>query len=437
MGLDSQGRVWFSPNISNPFYFDGRRFKRLGSFPVTGSSCIVSDNRGGLWFCNDQGAVYHTETRTRLYNTTHGLAGPIVQTIYADSSGGVWMGTKNDGISYFRDGRWVTINRRQGLPGLNIRALLASPGGQIVAATFLNGIAVYRGKRWQRLPVGIVGNEIHAVGHAPDGSVWLGTSSGASRYHNGYWYNYANEFSTPDIRSFAFDPTGAVWLGTFGAGVYRFDGKQWNNYDLIAGLASNHVVGIHLTPEGFWFVHEQKGATLYDGESWKAFNDRNTNGLLDPSYPIQATHLDTQLMLHLGSKGGGVVRKPLRGRWQRVGQMVGSSSKGVVHAMTQDHEGHMWFATKGGVYQLKNNVLKQYTKRDGLPDNEAFAIAAEGEKIWIGTKKGVACFDGTSWRSFTKDMGLVSDHITVISISPTGEKWFGSPQDGLTIYRGE
>jgi hypothetical protein len=34
-------------------------------------------------------------------------------------------------------------------------------------------------------------------------------------------------------------------------------------------------------------------------------------------------------------------------------------------------------------------------------------------------------------------MGLVSNHIATITVTPWGEKWFGSKYDGLTVYRGE
>ncbi len=437
VGLDSSGNVWFSPNISNPFYYDGRRFHRTEKFPWTGSTCITNDRKGGLWFCNAQGAVHHNSERTRAYDTTHGLAGPVVQAIHVDAGGGVWFGTKDNGISYLREGRWTTINRRQGLTNLDIRAIASGPAGSILAATHLNGIAHYQNRRWYSFSSGIVGNKIHAVAHAHDGSVWLGTGSGASRYHNGYWYNYASEFTTPDVRSFTFDPTGAVWIGTFGAGIYRHQGREWKVTDVLSGIGSNNIVGTHLTPEGLWLIHEQKGASLFDGKEWKLFDNNNTVGLLDPAYPAQATHLDKDLTLYIGFKGGGVVKRPLRGRWQRIGFMSGAGGRGVVNSISSDDDGALWFGTKIGLYRMKGNDTKHFTKSDGLPDTQVLAVATEGNKVWIGTNKGVACFDGTSWRSFNKEMGLVSDSISLISVSPTGEKWFGSPLDGLTIYRGE
>ncbi len=437
IGVSSDGRVWFSPNIANPFYRRGRRFVTIRSFPVVGSTCIVSDRKGGLWFCNDQGAVHYKNGRGRLYTTEHGLAGSFVQSIYVDRSGGTWFGLRQNGITYFRDGRWVSMGLYQGLSGMDIRGIVGGYNGKIYATTHLNGAVEYQNGRWKRLPVGISGNRINQISCAPDGSVWIGTSSGASRYFKGYWYNYTNVLPNPDVRGFAFDPAGNTWIGTFGGGVVKFNGKKWKVFEMLDGLASNKIVGAGITPEGIWFAHEQKGASLYTAGHWKTFNRRNTRYSINPAYLIQKLYIDPQYGLWLGTRGGGVINYPLRGRWHQIRQMRGAATKGMVNDIAVDAKRRVWFATKNGLYRYFRGRLKRFSTRDGLPDNNVLAVAIEKNKIWLGTKKGVAVFDGMSWRTFSKETGLASDHITVIAITPWGEKWFGTAHDGITIYRGE
>lgn len=438
IGRDTEGRIWLSPAISTPFYFQNNRFTKLKNFPEVGSTCIVSDGKGGLWFCNDQGAVFYNGEKARLYTTEHGLAGPKVQAIYADAGGGVWLGTKDSGLSYFREGRWTTISRSRGLPATDIRALLGAPGGRVLLVSFLDGVHRYEDRRWFSLPTGIAGNKINAISHAPDGSVWVGTDSGASRFHKGYWFNYTSQLPNPDIRSFTFDPTGVLWIGTYGGGVVRFDGKQWKTIEMLGGLADNHIVGSALSPEGLWFVHPQKGISLLVGEEWKTFTSDSTAGALPSAYELQGIHMDQRRQLWIGSNGAGITIRPLDGAWKTLSQMKGAAGKGAVYGISTDAKGFAWVAAKDGLYKIQGETVKQrFTKRDGLPEERVLSVATEGEKVWIGTQKGVACYDGTSWRAFNTEMGLVSNHITVISISPYGEKWFGSAQDGLTIYRGE
>ncbi len=435
--VNRAGQVWFSPNTGKPFYLQGRRYVKIKRFPVIGSTCIKEDARGGLWFCNDQGAIYYKNGRGKLYTTEHGLTRGVVQTIHIDPSDGVWLGTRSGGISYYKNNRWVTMNISSGLPGKDVRGITGGPGGQLFAATHLNGAVRYKGGRWHRLPVGVVGNQIRAVAYSPDGSVWLGTASGASRYYKGYWFNYTNVLPNPDVRSFTFDPEGNVWIGTYGGGVVRFNGKKWKTFEMLDGLASNRIVASALTPEGIWFAHEQKGLSLYTAGKWKTFTAKNPRHTLNPAYKILTMFTAPDYSISIGSLGGGVTRHRVDGTWRKVRQMRGAATKGVVSGIAKDKNGRWWFGAKNGLYSLYKGKLKRYTKRDGLPHNHVLTVAADGNKIWLGTKKGVAVFDGNSWRSFTQDDGLAHNHVTTITVTPWGEKWFGTANDGLTIYRGE
>ncbi len=437
IGHDSRGRVWFSPNIATPFYRKGNRFIKVRKFPFVGSACIVSDRKGGVWFCSEQGAVHYKGGTIQTYTVDHGLAGLAVQSIYVDVSGGVWLGTKSKGISYFKKGRWYTMNRANGLPGLNIKAILGASGGELVAATFLSGISRYREGHWQRMPVGIVGNRIQVIAYAPDGAVWVGTRSGVSRYFQGYWFNLTPILPHPDVRAVTFDPMGRVWIGTYGGGIVRYDGKKWKTYDVMDGLASNKIVGAAITPDGLWFAHEYKGITLYNGKAWKVFRERNTSGVLSSTFPVSRIVVDHKFRLWIASKGGGLVVRSLGGGWKKVGELRTGTKRGIVYDVAGDTKGRVWIATKAGLYRYQAGRLKRFTRKDGLPSNKILSVSTEGSKVWVGTPRGVACLDGLAWRRFTRDAGLASNVIATIGITPWGVKWFGSAYDGLTIYRGE
>lgn len=434
----SDGRIWFSPNILKPFYKRGKRFVRLRSFPVVGSTCIVPDKKGGLWFCNDQGAIYYKNGRGKLYTVSHGLAGPFVQNIYIDVSGGVWMGTRRNGISYYRNGQWVNMSIAQGLPGRNIKGIVGASGGRLFAATFLNGAAVYQSGKWGRLPVGIVGNRINTIAHGPDGAIWIGTASGASRYYKRYWYNYTSTSILPnvDVRAFAFEPSGAVWIGTYGGGIVRFDGRKWKTFDTTDGLASNKIIGAGLTPEGLWFLHPLEGISLYNGSQWKTFTKESHGSVMSASHPFDTFHITSDFTVWAGTKGSGPIFRKPGSNFRRFAKMTGAATRGIIYAIATDKQGNHWFGTRYGLYRYSKGKLKRFTTRTGLPNNRVLAVAAEGNNIWIGTPKGAACFDGTSWRTFTQDMGLASSHVTTITVTPWGEKWFGTKYDGVTVYRG-
>lgn len=437
IGADEQGRIWFSPNIATPFYRQGERFVPVKNFPVVGATCVVGDTEGGVWFCSDQGAIHYKNDQPRVFSVDHGLAGINVQSILVDAGGGVWMGTRQKGISYYKSGRWVTMDRRHGLPGVNIKAILPAPGGQLLAATHLSGLAMYVAGRWQRMAVGIVGNKIQAIAYAPDGAVWVGTASGVSRYFQGYWYNLTLILPHPDVRAIAFDPAGRVWIGTYGGGVVQYDGQNWKTFDVMNGLASNKIVGAGLTPEGLWFAHEHKGVTQFDGKDWKVHRGSNTGGVLSPKYPIHRMYVDKDFRLWIASRGDGLIVRQPNGSWSKVPGLRSGTQQGVVYDVASDASSRVWIATKAGLFRYENGQLKHFTRNEGLPHQHVLAVSTEGDKVWVGTPEGVGCLDGLAWRTFTRDAGLAANQVSLITVTPWGEKWFGSILDGLTIYRGQ
>jgi hypothetical protein len=46
--------------------------------------------------------------------------------------------------------------------------------------------------------------------------------------------------------------------------------------------------------------------------------------------------------------------------------------------------------------------------------------------MWFGTEGGVSRYDGTNWKSFTREDGLVDDLVRAILEDREGNLWFGT-----------
>ena len=70
----------------------------------------------------------------------------------------------------------------------------------------------------------------------------------------------------------------------------------------------------------------------------------------------------------------------------------------MVYCAIQDDRGYMWFGTDNGVSQFDGREFKNFTKTDGLPDNEALDFFKDSQgRIWIFTLNGkVGFIDGDS-----------------------------------------
>ena len=59
------------------------------------------------------------------------------------------------------------------------------------------------------------------------------------------------------------DDQGRAWVGTWGAGLSRFDGKQWVTFTTDEGLPSNHIFMAEFDEEGLW-IGSSHGMALLD-----------------------------------------------------------------------------------------------------------------------------------------------------------------------------
>lgn len=70
----------------------------------------------------------------------------------------------------------------------------------------------------------------------------------------------------------------------------------------------------------------------------------------------------------------------------------------------EDREGRLWFTAVGeGVVVYDGERFRTFTVADGLPGNTIRAIVeAEDGKLWVGTTRGLALFDGETFMAFDR-----------------------------------
>ena len=91
-------------------------------------------------------------------------------------------------------------------------------------------------------------------------------------------------------------------------------------------------------------------------------------------------------------------------------------------------DGTVWVATtSNGISRFDGTGWKSFTVDDGLIDNSTSAIRVHPNgSVWIGTPEGVSRFDGVNWISYTTDDGLLNNKVEQISIAPDGTVCFAT-----------
>jgi ligand-binding sensor domain-containing protein/two-component sensor histidine kinase len=65
----------------------------------------------------------------------------------------------------------------------------------------------------------------------------------------------------------------------------------------------------------------------------------------------------------------------------------------TVYSMCQDKDGFMWFATENGLSRFDGTHFKNFTVKEGLPDNEVLILYPDSKgRLWIGTFSKELCY---------------------------------------------
>jgi hypothetical protein len=65
----------------------------------------------------------------------------------------------------------------------------------------------------------------------------------------------------------------------------------------------------------------------------------------------------------------------------------------TVYCMTQDKDGFLWFGTEVGLSRFDGTHFKNFTRKDGLPDNEIIQLFADSKgRVWISPFKKAVCY---------------------------------------------
>jgi DNA-binding NtrC family response regulator/streptogramin lyase len=95
----------------------------------------------------------------------------------------------------------------------------------------------------------------------------------------------------------------------------------------------------------------------------------------------------------------------------------------------------MWFGTEGGVSRYDGKEFINFTKEDGLANNDVRCVHCDPDDIlWFGTfGGGVSRYDGQGFVNFAAADGF-SNHVLAIYRDEDGAVWFGTLSEGVFRY---
>jgi ligand-binding sensor domain-containing protein len=234
--------------------------KPAAEFPALQS--FIAGDKNRLWISGVDDKLYYYENDKLHLAADLSDRGEIIFNLYPDRHGQLWVqqapGRKpiTGLLKITQDNRIVEYNENAGFKS-RMLVVKESPSGVLYSAGIGTDSYLYRydatSDRFTNLSVKMhfphdMNFEVHDIAIAANGTIWLASTAGLLRYHNGSIERiYTEDLREQEAVAVVIDRDGAVWFMTESRGIVKYDHENFAFFDQKAGLGSNLMVFRSLT----------------------------------------------------------------------------------------------------------------------------------------------------------------------------------------------
>lgn len=378
---------------------------------------LYFDHFGFMWMGTYDGLNRYDGYNFKVFRNNWGVENSLVNNHITALNGDqdrIWIGTQK-GISYYsyQDGEFHNLKYlekgRQADLSFSVNSIAVDKGGNVFIATDEHGLFMLKKDAVLAEQVGLNANKIHAIKAlcVDEGQdLWFYAKDyGLCRYNIKSRKTRLNNASVRNVTSIINGKNRTLWIGTE-HGLYAFD-KSGNSLKQVDQYpVSDNIMGLMLDGnEKLWISTDGNGLRVYD------------------------TKLNSLNSLPTGRNKG----------------FISSNSIGQV---VEDNEKRKWIATlRGGVNIIdQENAQFQTIKNDPLNKNSLinnFVLSFcedSTRNIWIGTDGGglsVWNRKANTFTNYAKNGGsgtLKSNFITSILADDENKVWVGSFSGGIDRF---
>lgn len=350
--------------------------------PQITALCLAQDKDGYLWIGTQSGLARFDGVRFTNYlpQDTPALPAVWIRTLLSGSDGRLWIGTYK-GLAVRSDGEFQPIApadpRRW--PALDVRALAETADHRILAATG-DGLFEVRGGRLHPLPGPDPSLSLLV---RPDG-LWVGTRGGVERIRAGRGMHLRlPEPSRSASVDHLIEAQGRLWAGT-SAGLFALLGEEWIPIPVDPGFDGSPVGAMLADRDGNLWVGSNGGLARFRGGAVVEFEPD-----LGPHAFRQVVSMleDREGNLWLGSQLDGIAR--LWNGWTRRYGATQGLNDPIVWSVAPAGDGRTWVGSNDGLSLFDGTRFTLVVPGKDLPHPHAYNLLAEGDTVWIGTRRGL------------------------------------------------
>ncbi|MGE4540500.1 MAG: two-component regulator propeller domain-containing protein [Bacteroidales bacterium] len=386
---------------------------------------LVGDT--AIWATTDYGFQVFDLQGQKVYNTRYssddpfGVSSSGLTSIFADSNGGVWIGGNGYGLNYY-----YPVSK-------GFKHLKFQPG-QARSLDFKSIRTIYVDKN-QNLFVGGYGgmNAFDSLGNVR----WKSTEP-----HVAY-------ITCPDKRN-----KNLLWIGRENGGLLLLDkntGKVVQNFNTYQQdekdkIKGNFVMSLLFKNDDELWVGTESGLNLLNTKTFKAvlFEHDPQNEMSVPPGIISHIYRDSKGRTWLASQGGGLAYMidddmMFRTFKNNLKEPFSISSNNIF-CIHEHRSGDIYIGTENGLnrFEEKTQTFAPLNTSNGLINDVVYRIESDAKgRLWISTNEGLSCFDpeNKSFRNYTREDGLQDNEFNggASFVDQYGTMYFGGI-NGVSIF---
>lgn len=395
--FESTSDIIYAVSAEGISFFDGTRFNPFvepSAIAMERILCMGQDDQGDFWVGGEGGvARYDLSTNTwEVFNASSGtFPAETVTSITRHSSGSLFFGS-DQGIVYLgSDGIFQTWSVLTEISNPVVQEIITTPENRI---WFVNHSS----------PI------IDQVD--PSSLLWSAIQL----------------TDTCCMIPMVFDPDGTI-LGGGQTGLWIISGDTTIHLTTGENLLSNTVTAVRRYGEQQLIIGTDVGVMDIDGT--------NIIGSFAPTqHGLPSDHVTDILLMPDGTKWVGLRQGLIRiktdfSREPFSYDNLFSSTMLEVSDLDYDSRGRVWVTTIGdGIYMLENDDWRHYGPETGIPLMDVLSVFVDQDDVlWFGLGKyGSARFDGQTWQSIDRSVGLPLSTVSVVLNHVDGSIWFAGEQ---------
>lgn len=290
---------------------------------------------------------------------------------------------------------------------------------------------------------------------AQDGTtLWIATNGGLVQFDTSTeqktFYNVGNSALTEnDILSVVVDADGTVWAGTDGGGLVMYDGSSWKRFDNSNSIIPSNVIrDLKVDANGtIWAAlyndtafDDEAGILRINTQSGQVdFSIIELNAAGSSSNSVASVAIDSNGIIWAGTDGNGLMKYDNGTRTFFTSDNSSLPANNEIIDILVAPDNTVWLATDLGdlVHFNGTDTFTVYDPNSsGLPHRAVSLDMDAGGTLWIATDgAGLATFDGSTFSQYMADTnGMYDNTMHKVFLSDAGAVWAGMEKHGLAQF---